>query len=106
MVVDSPLGLELTRITSSLSAFWDREARTLMQRGDHPLDFEGLYARGSHRDHLRLLERPGPAVIIAGSGMCTGGRIVGPLKAGLEDPKSALLFVGYQASGTLGWLLL
>ena len=102
VVVDSPLGLELTRMTSSLSAYRDREARTLMQRGDHPLDFEGLYACGSHRDHLRLIERPGPAVIIAGSGMCTGGRIVDHLKAGLEDPKNDLLFVGYQAEGTRG----
>ncbi len=45
---------------------------------------------------------PGPAVIIAGSGMCTGGRIVDHLKAGLEDPKNDLLFVGYQAEGTPG----
>jgi len=102
VVVDSPLGLELTRITSSLSAYWDREARTLLQRGDHPLDFDGLYACGSHRDHLRLIERPGSAVIIAGSGMCTGGRIVDHLKAGLEEPKNDLLFVGYQAEGSPG----
>jgi len=102
VVVDSPLGLELTRITSDLSAYWDREARTLMRRGDHPLDFEGLYACGSRRDHLRLIEQPGPAIIIAGSGMCTGGRIVDHLKAGLEDPRNDLLFVGYQAEGTPG----
>jgi len=51
---------------------------------------------------LRLIEQPGPAIIIAGSGMCTGGRIVDHLKAGLDDPRNDLLFVGYQAEGTPG----
>ncbi len=102
VLVDSPLGLELTRITSGLSAYWDREAKALLRQGDHPLDFDQLYAVRSHKDHLRALEMPGPAVIIAGSGMCTGGRIVNHLKAGIEDPKNDLLFVGYQAEGTPG----
>ena len=54
------------------------------------------------QDHQRLLDLTGPAVIIAGSGMCTGGRIVNHLKHGLSDPKNDLFFVGYQAKGTPG----
>ena len=54
------------------------------------------------QNHRRLLHLKGPAVIIAGSGMCTGGRIVNHLKHGLDDPKNDLFFVGYQAKGTPG----
>lgn len=65
------------------------------------------------RDHKKLLEMDGPApvpssgvtgqaIIIAGSGMCTGGRIIEHLKAGIEDARNDILFVGYQAKGTAG----
>jgi metallo-beta-lactamase family protein len=60
-----------------------------------------LYAAEKFQDHRRLLHLKGPAVIIAGSGMCTGGRIVNHLKHGLDDPKNDLFFLGYQAKGTL-----
>jgi len=102
VMVDSPLGLELTKISSSLSEYWDREAKALLRRGDHPLNFENLYAVGNHKDHRKLLELPGPMVILAGSGMCTGGRIVDHLKAGIEDPRNDIVFVGYQAHGAPG----
>lgn len=100
--VDSPLGLEVTRLYSELKEFWDSEARGLLERGDDPLDFERLYGVVNRRAHQELLAMAGPAVIIAGSGMCTGGRILDHLKLGLEDPKNDVLFVGYQAEGTLG----
>lgn len=86
--LDSPLGLELTKIYSRLRPFWDREAREILQSGDDPLDFEHLYGVGKFQDHLRLLEMPGPAVILAGSGMCTGGRIVNHLKLLTRCPKN------------------
>lgn len=100
--VDTPLGLELTSLYSGLSPYWDQEAKTLLARGDDPLDFARLYGVKGHRAHEELLAMPGPAVIIAGSGMCTGGRILDHLKAGLGDPRNDVLFVGYQAAGTLG----
>jgi metallo-beta-lactamase family protein len=100
--VDSPLGLKITRIYARLAAYWDKEARDLEQRGDHPIDFHGLYAVENRRDHLKLCESKGPAVILAGSGMCTGGRIVGHLQGGIEQPANDILFVGYQAAGTPG----
>lgn len=100
--VDSPLGLKLTRIHAALKPYWDAEAKQLLRRGDHPLDFDRLYAVTGHEDHLSLLKMPGPAIILAGSGMCTGGRIVDHLKTGLQDPRNDIVFVGYQAEGTPG----
>lgn len=100
--LDSPLALEITRVYQERTSGWDREARELLADGDHPVDFEGLYAVRTHRDHQRLLALDEPAVILAGSGMCTGGRIVNHLKQGLEDPRNDVLFVGYQAPGTPG----
>ena len=100
--VDSPLGLKITRIYARLAEYWDKEARDLEQRGDHPIDFHGLYAVENHRDHLKLCESNGPAVILAGSGMCTGGRIIDHLQNGIEQPENDILFVGYQAAGTPG----
>jgi metallo-beta-lactamase family protein len=100
--VDSPLGLEITGIYSSLEAYWDKEARDLKTTGDHPFDFKGLYAVNSYRDHQMLLNIDGPAIVIAGSGMCTGGRIVDHLKHGLDDSRNDIFFVGYQAKGTPG----
>lgn len=102
VMVDTPLGLELTKIASSLSAYWDREAKAQLRRGDHPLNFDRLYAVTNSTDHRRLLESKGPMVILAGSGMCTGGRILDHLKEGIEDPRNDIVFVGYQAHGTPG----
>ena len=100
--LDSPLGLEITKIYSRLSEYWDKEARDILRQGDHPIDFDQLYAVEGHRDHLKLCDVDGQAVIIAGSGMCTGGRIVDHLKAGITDRKNDIFFVGYQAKGTPG----
>jgi len=100
--VDSPLGLTITDIYSSLESFWDKDSQALMARGDHPFDFKGLYAVRKFRDHEKLLNIKGPAIIIAGSGMCTGGRILDHLDQGLDDSRNDVFFVGYQAHGTLG----
>jgi metallo-beta-lactamase family protein len=100
--VDSPLALEMTRIYSSLREFWDDEAKALLKAGDHPIKFDQLYGIDKHAEHAKLLEVKGPAVIIAGSGMCTGGRIVNHLAAGIERPENDVVFVGYQAAGTPG----
>jgi metallo-beta-lactamase family protein len=100
--IDSPLGIKITKIYSKLTEYWDKEAMGLLQKGDHPIDFNHLYSVERHTDHLKLLEYPGPAIIVAGSGMCTGGRIIEHLKNGIDNPKNDILFVGYQAKGTPG----
>ena len=100
--IDSPLGLEITKIYSNLDAFWDKEAKDLKAKGDHPIDFKNLYSVERFRDHKKLMEMDGPAIIIAGSGMCTGGRIIEHLRKGIEDSRNDIFFVGYQARGTAG----
>ncbi|MDM8515641.1 MBL fold metallo-hydrolase [Desulfobacterales bacterium HSG16] len=100
--VDTPLGLRITAVYSNLSVFWDNEAKNLYRSGDHPIDFDHLYAVSSHRAHEKLVETSGPAIILAGAGMCTGGRIINHLAAGIENPENDVFFVGYQAKGTLG----
>ncbi len=100
--VDSPLGLAITTVYAALSDYWDNEAQDLCENGDHPIDFDGLFAVKDHRDHFRVRDMAGPAVILAGSGMCSGGRIVGHLQHGIDDPRNDILFVGYQAAGTPG----
>jgi metallo-beta-lactamase family protein len=100
--IDSPLSLKITKIYSDLEEFWDKEAKDLKAKGNHPIDFKNLYAVEKYKEHKKLLNIKGPAIIIAGSGMCTGGRIVDHLKHGLNDPKNDIFFVGYQAKGTPG----
>jgi len=100
--MDSPLALNVTKIYSRLSEFWDKEAKELQKSGDHPIDFKNLYAVEDYKAHAKILSLPGPAIIVAGSGMCTGGRIVDHLFHGLGKRENDILFVGYQAGGTPG----
>jgi metallo-beta-lactamase family protein len=100
--IDSPLGLKITKIYSKLTEYWDKEAIGLLQQGDHPIDFNHLYSVEQYTEHVKLLEYPGPAIIVAGSGMCNGGRIIEHLKHNIGNPKTDIFFVGYQARGTLG----
>ncbi len=106
IVVDSPLAAEFTRIYRDLKPYWDAEATELVRQGRHPLSFEQLTVINSHEDHLNavdyLARSHRPCVVLAGSGMCAGGRIVNYLKAMLGDPRNDVLFVGYQAAGTPG----
>jgi metallo-beta-lactamase family protein len=74
--------------------------------GRHPLSFEQLLTINDHQEHLRTidyLKQSGrPAIVIAASGMCSDGRIVNYLKALIDDPRTDILFVGYQAKSALG----
>ena len=73
---------------------------------DQPLVFENLTTVGDHDDHRETLDyihkHELPAVVIAGSGMCTGGRVMNYLKRFIGDPRTDIVFVGYQAGGTPG----
>ena len=106
IVVDSPLAATFTRIYRDLKPFWDAEATELVSQGRHPLSFEQLTLINSHEDHLNavdyLAKSHRPCVVLAGSGMCAGGRVVNYLKAMLADERNDVLFVGYQAKGTPG----
>ncbi len=100
--VDSPLALQITETYSELSEFWDEEAKSLLADNDHPFDFRNLFSVGYFKEHQQIMDYPGPAIIIAGSGMCTGGRIVDHLLAGLAEKENDILFIGYQGKGTPG----
>jgi metallo-beta-lactamase family protein len=106
IVVDSPLAADFTEGYARLKAHWDSEARSQAANGRHPLDFAQLQTVGPHELHLKvvrhLAETHQPAIVIAASGMCSGGRIVNYLKAMLGDPRHDVLFCGYQAAGTPG----
>ncbi|WP_062363394.1 MBL fold metallo-hydrolase RNA specificity domain-containing protein [Vreelandella aquamarina] len=106
IIVDSPLAARFTQVYRDLKPFWDDEARARVRAGRHPLQFATLYTVDSHEAHeqtVRYLADSGrPAVVIAASGMCTGGRVVNYLKAMLGDARHQVLFVGYQGAGTPG----
>jgi metallo-beta-lactamase family protein len=102
VAVDTPLGLRVTELYQEDWKLFDAEALARIACGDDPLDFNELYAVNRARDSHRLHEMPGPMVIIAGSGMCTGGRIVQHLIDLLPHEETAVLLVGYQAPGTPG----
>ncbi|WP_462323213.1 MBL fold metallo-hydrolase RNA specificity domain-containing protein [Halochromatium sp.] len=106
IVLDSPLAADFTAGYRRLHAAWDAEAQQRLGAGRHPLAFEQLVTVDSHADHERMvnyLAHSGhPAVVIAASGMCTGGRVINYLKAMLADSRHDILFVGYQAAGTPG----
>ncbi len=106
VVVDSPMGLAVTEVYTRSRELYDADARGRLEAGDDPLDFEGLYAVGPARDSERLRDLPGPSIVIAASGMCTGGRVVGHLRELLPREETCVLFVGFQAPGTPGRAIL
>ncbi len=106
IIVDSPLAAKFTQSYRELKDLWDAEAREKVHSGRHPLAFESMLTIDSHQSHLDTVEylrKTGrPAVVIAASGMCAGGRIQNYLKAQLPDKRTDVIFVGYQAKGTPG----
>ncbi len=104
--LDSPLATRFTREYQALAPYWDAEAITRVRAGRSPLAFPQLVTIEEHTAHLanvhRLARTGDPAVVIAASGMCAGGRVVNYLKAMLGDARHNVLFVGYQAVGTPG----
>jgi len=106
IIVDSPMAAKFTNQYNDFKELWDKEAKRELRSGRHPLSFEQLYTVNSHQEHIQTIEylakRNKPAIVIAASGMCSGGRILNYLKQFLNDKTADILFVGYQARGTLG----
>ncbi|WP_312105682.1 MBL fold metallo-hydrolase RNA specificity domain-containing protein [Acinetobacter venetianus] len=109
IILGSPLASRFTEAYRELKPFWNQEARDRVQSGRRPLSFEQLITIDSHSDHQRIVnhltQTARPAIVIAGGGMCSGGRIVNYLKAMLGDKRHNVLFVGYQAKGTPGYAI-
>jgi metallo-beta-lactamase family protein len=110
IIVDSPLAANFTAVYKELKDYWDDEAKQKLQSGRHPLQFEQLLTVKSHDDHKKvvrhLADTGRPAIVIAASGMCAGGRVVNYLKALLSSARHQILFIGYQARGTPGAAIL
>lgn len=100
--LDSPMAVRVTEVFKRHKELFDDETLAMLESGRHPCNFPGLkMARGRAQskaiNHIR-----GTVCVIAGSGMCTGGRIKHHLLSNISRGESTILFVGYQAEGTLG----
>lgn len=101
--VDSPLAISATEVFKENMELFDEETQAQIMQGDNPLEFPGLEFTRTADESKALNEDPKSSIIISASGMCEVGRIKHHLKHNLWNPKSTILFVGYQAPGTLGY---
>jgi len=100
--IDSPLAISATEIFKKNREYFDDEAKKRIFSGDTPLDFPQLHFTRSTDESKWLNTEARGAIIISASGMCTAGRIKHHLKYNLFRPESSIVFVGFQAEGTLG----
>jgi metallo-beta-lactamase family protein len=103
--LDSPLAIAVTELYKTHTKYLKDSVQEQIKNGDDIFDFPKLSFTQSMKDSQEIERTPGAKIIIAGSGMSHGGRILGHEKKYLEDPKTTLLLVGYQAVGSLGRLL-
>lgn len=102
VVVDGPLSLSATEVYRRHKGCYDEDALAQLARGDHPLDMDSFMGARDGRQSSRVSDLRGAAIIIAGSGMCSGGRIRRHLAENLHDPRTDVVLVGYQGARTLG----
>jgi metallo-beta-lactamase family protein len=100
--VDSPMAIKITEVFKRHSELFDRDMKELLRRHLSPFDFPGLKMVETVEESKALNNIKGTAMIIAGSGMCTGGRIKHHLVNNISRPECTIMFTGYQAEGTLG----
>ena len=104
--IDSPMAVNATEVFQKNSSSLNEATRELVMKGDNPFQFENLRYIRSVEESIALNKVDYPKVIISASGMATAGRIRHHLKHKLHNPLNSLVFVGYQAQGTLGRILL
>src|SRR5215470_6459077 len=100
--VDSPMAIEATRIYGQNTEIFDAEAKAMLDSGELQRGLETMRPCMSADESRALNTVAGPCMIMAGSGMCSGGRIVQHLRHNLDRPETAVLMVGYQSPGSLG----
>lgn len=100
--VDSPLAINITEVYKKYSSYFNKTAHHVIESGDDIFNFPGLIFTRTSDESKAINNVRGPKVIIAGSGMSMGGRILHHEMRYLPDPNSAILFVGYQVKGSLG----
>ncbi len=100
--LDSPSAISVTEVFEKHPEAMDAETRGLIESHRSPFDFPGLTLTRRAEDSKKINDHKGTAIIIAGAGMCTGGRIKHHLALNLPRPESVIVFVGFQGAGTLG----
>lgn len=105
MYLDSPLAIKLTDVYRKYDRYFNDTAKKIIATGNDLFDFEGLKKTPETEDSKAILETPNPKIIIAGSGMSNGGRIIHHEKNYLPGKDNTILLTGYQSVGTLGRLI-
>ena len=100
--VDSPMASSATEVFKNNAQVFDEDTKEYISKGDNPLEFENLKFTRTSEESQWINSDPEPKVIISASGMCEAGRIRHHLKHNLWNEKASIIFVGYQAEGTLG----
>ncbi len=100
--LDSPLAIKATEIFRKNKEYYDEEAMAIVNRGFDPFDMPNLKFTPSTEESMAINQKSGPAIVIAGSGMCTAGRIKHHLKHNLWREGASVVIVGFQAMGTTG----
>jgi metallo-beta-lactamase family protein len=103
--LDSPLAIKATEIFRKNKTYYDEEAQAIVEDGHDPFDMPNLQFTESTRESIRINEKAGSAIVIAGSGMCTAGRIKHHLKHNLWREGASVVMVGFQAKGTTGRMI-
>jgi metallo-beta-lactamase family protein len=103
--LDSPLAIKATKIFRKNKKYYDEEAMAIVQKGHDPFDMPTLRFTESTTESMAINEEMGSAIIIAGNGMCTAGRIKHHLKHNLWREGASIVIVGFQAKGTTGRML-
>jgi metallo-beta-lactamase family protein len=102
LYLDSPMASHASDIYRRFPTYYDEETGRLLETGDTPLDYPGSVVTNDAQASRAIAGAPRPMMIVAASGMLTGGRVVHHLRELIDDPRALLLFVGYQGEGTLG----
>jgi metallo-beta-lactamase family protein len=100
--LDSPMAIKITEVFKGYHELFDKEMKELLTNRQSPFDFTGLKMVETVAESKSLNDISDTVMIIAGSGMCTGGRIKHHLVNNISQPENTILFIGYQAEGTLG----
>lgn len=100
--LDSPMGIEATKVYGKYAKIYDIETKNIVEQGGDPFDLPNLHLSQHSQDSMKINRRESGAIIIAGSGMCTGGRIKHHFKHNIWREQAHVMIVGFQARGTLG----
>ena len=101
--LDSPMAIKATAVFTKYTDYYNDTLKAAMKARENVFDFPGLVFTEKVDDSKKINDVTGPCIVIAGNGMCSAGRIKHHIRHSIENPSNAILFIGYQAFGTLGY---